>query len=132
MAIEFVASLIVLSFLGLVNAIYLAWKHFRKKPLVCPLTEKCELVMESRWSHMFGVRNEVLGVLHYLLVLAAAITIFLANVNIKNIIIIETGGALLFSLFLVYLQARVIKNYCFYCLISAFISLLIFLNALIL
>ena len=43
-----------------------------------------------------------------------------------------TFGALLFSIFLVYLQKYVIKEYCFYCLISALVSLLIFLNVLML
>ena len=129
--IEFFASLIVLSFLGVVNASYLTWKHYRKQPLECPITGGCEAVVESRWSKIFFVRNEVLGVLHYLFVLAAALAIFFVQADIKTFLIFETGGALLFSIFLVYVQAKIIKKYCFYCLVSALISLLIFLNILI-
>ena len=130
--IEFVALLIVLAILGVIDAGYLTWKHYRKQPLVCPLNSKCEVVTESRWSHMFGVRNELLGLVYYLLVLVAAFYLFFTNAQIKLYLIILTGGAFVFSLFLIYLQSYVIKSYCFYCLISALISFLIFLNVIIL
>lgn len=118
--------LLVLSLLGIVNSGYLAWKHYRKQPLVCPLKEKCELVTESKWSHIFGVRNEVLGVLYYIFAFLFVIYVFFFNPGMKILFIIGTGGALLFSAFLVFLQSYVIKSYCFYCIISAILSLLIF------
>ena len=130
--LEFVVLLIVLSLLGIADAGYLTWKHYRKQPLVCPLNESCSIVTESKWSKMFFIRNEVLGLLYYVSILIAGLMIFLTQANIKTFLIIGTGGAFLFSLFLVYVQAKIIKSYCFYCLISAFISFLIFLNTLIL
>ena len=39
-----------------------------------------------------------------------------------------TFFAFAFSLFLIYVQAKVLKEYCFYCLVSAGINFLIFLN----
>jgi uncharacterized membrane protein len=42
-----------------------------------------------------------------------------------------TGGGFIFSVFLTYLQLVVIKNYCFWCLVSAGIGVLMFGNALV-
>ncbi len=129
--IETIVLLIVLSLLGVADSVYLTWKHYRKQPLACPLNDKCEIVTESRWSKVFGIRNEVLGIIYYLFVIGGALYFFFVDENIKTIFVIFTGLALLFSLFLLFLQSYVIKSYCFYCLISALISLLIFLNSLV-
>ena len=129
----FTATFIVLSLAGLVNAGYLSYKHFQKKPLVCPINHDCNAVVESKWGHMFGVRNEILGILYYL-AMFAGILIFILKPNlildISNYIFIGTAIGLIFSAFLTYLQKFVIKEYCFYCLISALISLLLFINSL--
>ena len=128
---QFVASLIVLAIIGIIDASYLAWHSIRKKPLVCPLNDTCDIVVEGKWSMTFGIKNEFLGLAYYISVLIAAFII--AYYNTPFIIIglpIASGLALLFSIFLVYLQAKVIKQYCFYCMISAIVSLLIFLNTL--
>ena len=134
---EFIASLIVLALLGIIDSSYLTWTHFRKKPLVCPIAG-CEAVVESKWSRIFFVRNEILGLMYYAAVLVASILLFQGlntigtALNIKTILITMSSISLLFSAFLVYVQARIIRSYCFYCLISAFINLLIFLNMLLL
>ena len=63
---SFNITLILLSFLGLVNAVYLTYKHyFTAKPLVCPINHDCNAVLNSRWSNILGIRNEILGVLFY-------------------------------------------------------------------
>jgi uncharacterized membrane protein len=130
----FVTTFIVLSVLGLIDASYLFTKHREHKPLVCPLNHDCGAVTESKWATMFGVRNETLGVLYYLGLFFGILAIilapnFTAQWNIALLLQLGTGAGLLFSLFLVYLQKYVLKNYCFYCLISAGITLLLFLNS---
>ncbi|MBI2449193.1 hypothetical protein HYV49_02765 [Candidatus Pacearchaeota archaeon] len=130
MAIQFIVSLIVLALLGIIDSAYLAWTHFMKKQLVCPI-DGCEVVVESKWNKIFFVRNEILGLMFYIAVLIGAILLFQGS-SIKIWLVIISGIGLLFSAFLVYVQARIIKSYCFYCLISALITLLIFLNLLML
>jgi len=124
--LEVAVLLIVVSLLGIVNAGYLTWKHYRKQPLVCPLNERCEIVTESKWAHMFGIRNEVIGIFYYLSALLITIYVFFFNPSVKIFFIFGSGLALLFSIFLIYIQARVIKSFCFYCIISAILSALIF------
>lgn len=133
---EFITSLIVLALLGIIDSSYLAWTHFKKKPLVCPIGG-CEAVVESKWNKIFFVRNEILGLIFYIIILIGAILFTSQDsikiiFNIKTWLLILSAIGLLFSAFLVYVQARIIKSYCFYCLISAFINLLIFLNSLLL
>jgi len=129
--VHLITSLIVLAFLGIADSAYLAWTHFRKKPIVCLIGDKCEAVTESKWGTMFGVRNEILGIIYYIAILVGAFLIFY-NYRIENYLLIISGIGFAFSAFLTYIQSYVIKSYCFYCLVSAFLSLLIFLNVLIL
>lgn len=124
---------IVLSFLGIIDAGYLAYKHLQKKPLICPMNAHCSVVTDSKWSHMFGVRNEFLGVVYYVGLFFCILATFLFP-QFRQLLflalVLGTTLGFLFSLFLVFLQAAVIKNYCFYCMISALISFLLFLDSL--
>ncbi|HIG92862.1 MAG: vitamin K epoxide reductase [archaeon GW2011_AR9] len=118
----------VLTIGGMVDSSYLIWKHRQKKPLVCPLEHKCDVVTESKWSHLFYFRNETLGFLFYLsLFLGALLFLFIPawQANFLLLFLLATSGGVLFSLFLIYLQIYVIKDYCFYCLISAGITFLL-------
>ena len=131
---EIISILIVLAFLGLLDASYLSWNSMKKKPLVCPINQdSCNIVIESKWNRIFYFKNEVFGIIFYISVIIGALLLFF-NIGsmIKIYLLIATGIAVLFSAFLVYLQANVIKNYCFYCLISALINLLIFLDVILL
>lgn len=119
--------LIVISFFGFVNAGFLLWAHYKKKPLVCPLNNKCNIVTESKWSHIFGIRNDVLGLFYYLFSILFIIYILFFNGSIKIIFIFMNLIAILFSSFLLYIQAKIIKRYCFYCSISSILNILIFI-----
>ena len=133
MDVQFITTLIVLGLLGFVDTIYLIWKSRGKKPLVCPIGDDCNKVLESKWSKIFFVKNDILGLLFYIGIIIGAVLLLLEfNEKIKMILIFASGIGVLFSGFLVFIQVKVIKNYCFYCLISAFINVLIFLNLLLL
>ena len=134
MVVSLFVSFVVLALGGTINSGYLVWKHLQKKPLVCPLNHDCSTVTESKWSHIFYLRNDTLGFLFFVsMFLAAFATLFLPELTIFLIaIIFGSVGAALFSLFLISVQFLIIKDYCFYCLISAGITLLLFFNALVL
>lgn len=124
---------LVLSVLGIADAAYLTYKHTRKQPLMCPIGSDCSVVTESSWGHIFGVRNEVLGLLYYGGLCASMLGVLFVPGFAQNFLPYLpwfVGSGVLFSLFLVFVQAFVIKKYCFYCLISAGISLLLFLTSL--
>lgn len=133
--LTFIASFLVLSVLGLLVSSYLSWKHRQKKLVVCPLNHDCSKVTESKWSRVFYLRNETLGMAFYvLLIVGVAVATTLPNTakKIYLLMVVAEALALLFSLFLVYVQAKILNDYCFYCLISTVINLLLFINGLVL
>ena len=128
----FITTFIALAIGGIVNAGYLLYKHYQRKHLVCPLNHDCSKVTESKWGKIFFIRNEFLGLIFFTFLFFSMLALIF-NENLffilRIIILLSTGFSLLFSIFLVLLQKYVIKNYCFYCLISAIITFLIFLNS---
>jgi len=133
MGVQFITTLIVLGLLGIINATYLIWKGRKKQPLVCPIGQDCNVVLDSKWNKIFFIRNDILGLLFYTGIIIGAILLFFdADGIVKTSLIFVSGFVVLFSGFLVFVQAKIIKNYCFYCLISAFINVLIFLNVVLL
>ncbi len=131
---SFMASFLVLCLAGTFNAGYLVWAHRQKKQLVCPLDHDCSTVTESTWSQLFFIRNDTLGLLFFLsLFFVSLIAFFLPSWNsfFFWFLVLATGIGVLFSLFLICIQVYVLKDYCFYCCISALITLLLFLNSLV-
>lgn len=131
MSTVFTASFITLAIAGMLDAGYLVWKHYSHKSLVCPLDHDCSKVTESKWSHIFWVRNEVLGLLFYVAMLVAGLVVFFMPEfpRLSSLIVLATGFGLLFSLFLILVQIYRIKDYCFYCILSTLITLLLFVNS---
>lgn len=128
----FETSFIVLSFLGILDVGYLAYKHVQKKPLVCPINHNCAEVTGSKWANMLGMRNEYIGLAYYVFLFAGGVASFLYPLHQPPLYLVLFGTTCLgviYSIFLVSLQAFVIKNYCFYCMISALLTLLLFLNS---
>ncbi len=124
-----------LSLGGIIDTSYLLYQHYKKKPLVCPMDHDCSVVTESKWSKVFFVRNEILGLSFYLLILISLIaSVILPNFSSKIYLFLFIFSIIgvAFSIFLVYLQVYKIRDYCFYCLISAFLTLLIFVNSILL
>lgn len=130
---QWIATFIVLSVLGIIDAGYLVLKHRERTPLACPLNHDCSHVTESKWSKIFGVRNDILGLLFYVGMLSGAVALLLVPlplaVTLAGFMLLATAGGLLFSLFLTVIQFAIIKDYCFYCLISAGLTLLLFVNS---
>ena len=137
MSTVFTASFLTLALAGIADAGYLVWKHYHNttKPLVCPLDHDCSKVTESKWSTIFWVRNEVLGLLFYVSMLAAGLILFfiprfvLVSLPLTLLMELAAGFGLVFSLFLIWVQIYKIKDYCFYCMISALITLLLVVNS---
>jgi len=130
-----VTTFILLCVLGLINAGYLTYKHYKKEPLICPINHDCNSVTESKWGNLFGIRNEILGILFYTGMLAGVLFLTFSPQTIPNLslyLLIGAGAGLLMSFVFTLIQIYAIRNYCFYCLISAFLNLLIFINSVIL
>lgn len=122
----------ILLILGIINAGYLYWQHIQyvkaSKTMVCPIGGKCEQVVESKYGTTFGIKNEIFGLLYYsALIVGLLLFLFyppLANLSKLGIIVAAMlAGA--FSIYLLFIQAFILQNYCSWCLIAAFINLAI-------
>ena len=129
---EFIASLVVLAILGVFVSGYLIKKRVKKETLVCPMDGGCEKVVQSKWNHILVIKNDVAGLFYYILILFLVFYLFFVSEELLFFSKLISGIALFFSVFLAFIQAKVIREYCFYCLISALITLLIFVNVMIL
>ncbi len=106
-------------------------KH-KKKPLICPLRSNCDVVIESKYSTLFGIPLEVLGMIYYgFVTVIHAFFIVAPHYATKWEIIlglVASSGAFLLSIYLTSIQAFVLKQWCTWCLTSATFCLIIFVT----
>jgi len=121
--------ILLLSFLGISDSLYLIYKNRPSKTLVCPINGNCHAVLESKWNKFLGVKNEIWGLLYYFGIIGLAI-LFITNFILLEILLSAVSFGFLYSAFLTYIQFAKLKAYCFYCLVSATINLLLFLAVL--
>lgn len=120
---DFRSLLFTLAALGISETAYLMKKRlFLQKP-ICPFGEDCYTVLTSKYKRLFIIHNDVAGFLFYigLDVIIALLVIGIGSTQLLNkamALLIAVGSLL--SVFFTYLQWRVIKAWCFWCLMSAF------------
>ncbi|MDP4007363.1 MAG: vitamin K epoxide reductase family protein [bacterium] len=125
-------AFLVLSFLGFLDASYLVAEHYLGIPLICTITHGCGEVLKSEFSSFFGIPIALFGALYYAAIFFLTI-LFLDTRNslfLKWALLLPLGG-FLFSLWLIFVQAFLVEAWCQYCLLSAFLSTLLFLLSLV-
>lgn len=119
--------ILALSLIGLAVSAYLWYEYSKPEPLNC--VTDCQIVRESKYSKLLGIDLPIYGTLYYI-----GITAYLLSTFIKRKFLnFETSlfGALvtsgfLFSMYLTFLEAFVIKAWCQWCIVSAICATLIF------
>lgn len=100
------------------------------KPMVCPLGADCHGVVTSEFSKFFGIGLEIHGIIYYIFIgisyLALQIYEPLYNVPVLFVLFGISMAGFFFSLYLTFVQAFYLKNWCTWCLTSALITTLIF------
>lgn len=115
--------LFALASIGISETIYLIRKRIVLEKPVCLIGKNCSLVLKSKYSKIFGVHNDVLGLLFYItiLLISGFLIIGVGPLTWWNFILkISIAAGALLSLFLTFIQLRIIKAWCFWCLMSAF------------
>ncbi|MBP6879973.1 MAG: vitamin K epoxide reductase family protein [Candidatus Pacebacteria bacterium] len=122
-------SLIFIGFAGFFLAFNIWSKKQEKKPLVCPMKSDCNTVVHSRFSVFAGIPLEVIGMLYYTFVIFTHVLFLFFGVHSDWLVFITlfaSATAFLFSLYLTSIQAFVLKQWCVWCLTSAFFCFIIF------
>jgi len=131
--------LVLFSVIGLAVS-YTIWRKTvqKKGKLVCIMGDGgCDKVVKSKYGHLFGVDNSTLGILYYLLILAVVIAGFVYpavssiayfTLGIK----IMAGASAAMSVVLTFIQFKVIKQVCEYCMTANMVNVAIFIVVMIL
>jgi uncharacterized membrane protein len=117
------ALLFTLSAIGISETVYLIRKRLLAQKPVCPIGQDCVLVLSSKYSRIFIIPNDVMGLLFYIFTsfLTAFLVIGVEPVSLWDLLMkLAVGLGSIMSLFFTYLQGRVIRAWCFWCLMSAF------------
>ena len=124
--------LLLLSIVGIINALFLNWQYNRYlktgTKMYCFLGENCSKVVGSEYGTHFGLKNEIIGITYYILIAAYGVASQYLTIPIllTTIILIIGIIATAFSIYLLYLQAYVLKTFCSWCLIAISVNFLIF------
>ena len=120
-------SMLILSFLGFLDASYLTAKHYLSFEIPCSLLNGCEQVLTSPYATLWGIPVALLGALYYLTVFLFLIAYADRKkaVFLKGVVLLPIAGFLI-TLWFVYVQVVMLGALCFYCLISALITTLLF------
>ena len=117
---------------GVLLSNFIRRKKTAKEILVCPAGFDCESVIHSKYSKFLGIPVENLGILYYLSV-TIGYGVFLfspeRSSDVYSFFMLSlTVAAFLFSVYLTFIQAVVLREWCTLCLLSALLSTLIFIS----
>ena len=112
------------SLIGLADAIYLTVEHLSGNTVRCTIVKGCSEVLSSPYASIKGLPLAGLGAGAYFTVFSAATLAAFGYKNAGKFVSFVTGLMFLFTIWLVYLQAFVIKAFCQFCLLSALVTTL--------
>lgn len=131
--LSFTFGPILFGLAGFIVASYVSHKKKTAQPMVCPLNGDCETVTSSAYSKFFGLPVERIGVFYYALIVLVygvhALIPWLLSDTIMFFVMGLSIGAFVFSLYLIFIQAFVLKKWCTWCLFSAAFSTFIFITS---
>lgn len=119
---------------GLGVALYIFYTKRHHKQLVCPVGSDCNAVVSSRYAKFLGIPLEYWGMFYYSVIAAAYIILIFAPRLFSGFFLsgltMITAAAFLFSLYLLFVQAFLLRQWCIWCLLSAALSIGIFIISL--
>lgn len=119
---------------GFIVATYVHTHNKKDAPMICPLNGECDLVTKSRYSKFLKMNVETIGIVYFGLIVFVYTFKMLSPILFGDTVIFilmgVTAGAFLFSLYLLFIQAFVLKKWCTWCLFSFLFSALIFVTVL--
>jgi uncharacterized membrane protein len=113
------------SVVGLGDALYLTVQHLTGQSVRCAIVTGCSAVLSSRYSTLGGLPTALYGVGAYFLAFSLATLALFGSVLAVRLLRLTVAGMFVGTLWLLYLQAFVIKAFCTWCLVSAAMTTLL-------
>lgn len=120
----------IFSVLGLLVSAFLFYEYTFAGSVVCPTGQGCDIVRASPYSNFFSIPIPLLGIVFYLTmaILSVVSSHDLPRALVKKLKLLIVFAGVGFGAYLTYLEAFVIKAYCFWCVTSFIISIIILLS----
>ena len=111
----------LLALLGIADALYLTIEHVTGQSVKCTIISGCSAVLSSPYAVVAGIPLAAVGGAAYFTVFSLAILALFGDHFAGKLLLPLVGAMFLVTLWLIYLQAFVIREFCQYCLFSALI-----------
>ena len=112
----------LLSLVGLGDSIYLTVQHITGESLRCTIISGCSEVLSSPYAQVGSVPLAAIGAAAYFTVFSLATLAAFSYRFAVPLLKIVVALMFLTTLWLLYLQAFVIRHFCQYCLLSAAVT----------
>lgn len=119
---KFYAVAALLALVGLGDALYLTIEHVTGQSVRCTILSGCSAVLSSPYAVVAGIPLAAVGAAAYFSVFSLAILALFGYPKVGGLLLALVIAMFAVSLWLVYLQAFVIREFCQYCLLSALIT----------
>lgn len=118
--------------IGMADAYYVAQASYTGRPLWCAILEGCNIVVQSPYARLFGVQASYIGLAFYVHMfgLAALLAFDPLSRGLRLGALVYAAAGVCYSGYFAYLQLVAIRAACLYCLISAVLTVLLFIAAL--
>ena len=111
----------LLALLGIADALYLTIEHVTGQSVKCTIISGCSAVLSSPYAVVAGIPLAAVVGAAYFTVFSLAILALFGYRFAGKLLLPLVGAMFLVTLWLIYLQAFVIREFCQYCLFSALI-----------
>jgi uncharacterized membrane protein len=112
-----------LALAGLVDASYLTVEHLSGRSVRCVVVSGCDQVLMSPYAELWGgLPLAALGALAYFAAFSLSILSAFGDDSSRRLLVPLVALMFVFTLWLLYVQAFVIKAFCTYCLLSAAVT----------
>ena len=116
-----------IALIGLGDAVYLTIHHFTAVPVPCGEDFDCGAVLTSQYAEIYGIPIAIFGAVAYFTAFSFAVLAAFGNRFTWTLFGVQVTLMMAFTTWLIYLQAFVIEAYCQFCLISAAVTLTLFI-----
>jgi uncharacterized membrane protein len=115
----------LVSLIGLADAIYLTIEHLSGRSVRCTIVSGCSEVLSSEYATVRGIPLAMIGAAAYFAVFSLAVLAAYSYRWAAKSLTVIVGLMFITTLWLIYLQAFVIKHFCQFCLLSAFVTFIL-------
>jgi uncharacterized membrane protein len=115
----------LISLVGLGDAVYLTVHHLTGRSVRCAVSDGCSAVLSSAYATLAGIPIAAIGAAAYFMAFSLATLAAFGYDRARAWLALIVAPMVLSTLWLLYLQAFVLRAYCDFCLLSASMTLVL-------